>query len=166
MPRHSPRPARHSFSSPITHSRGNSHVRPPSRGTSPALDVQLVGGSALTLLEAFAGKYGVLFNRGARCSFCTGQLRQFQRSYELFTAAGIEVLSRSVDNEVKAAGLIEEDVLTSGRAQRRCLPLHEVIGVPSSIPTPLTSRPPASCWTPTQVPRQHPFLRRDRPADY
>lgn len=76
----------------------------------PTLDVQLVGGSSLTLPEALGGKYGVvLFNRGSWCPFCTGQLRQFQRLYERFTAADIEVLSLSVDNEATAAELVKKN---------------------------------------------------------
>lgn len=67
-------------------------------------------GSSLTLPEAFGGKYGVvLFNRGSWCPFCTGQLRQFQRLYERFTAADIQVLSLSVDDEATAAELVAKN---------------------------------------------------------
>lgn len=76
----------------------------------PTLEVQLVGGSSVTLPDAFAGKYGVLlFNRGSWCTYCTGQLRQFQRFYERFTAAGVEVLSLSVDNEATASELVKKN---------------------------------------------------------
>lgn len=76
----------------------------------PTLEVQLVGGSSLTLPEAFSGKHGVvLFNRGSWCPYCTGQLRQFQRSYEHFTAAGTEIVSLSVDDEATTAELVKKN---------------------------------------------------------
>ncbi len=79
----------------------------------PTFDVQLVGGTTLTLPEAFADKFAVvLFNRGAWCPFCTTQLRQFQRAQDRFAAAGVEVLSLSVDDEATATDLVESNNIT------------------------------------------------------
>lgn len=79
----------------------------------PTLKVQLVGGGTLAVPDAFAGSFGVvLFNRGAWCPFCTTQLRQFQRSYDRFTQAGIEIVSLSVDDETTATELVESNNIT------------------------------------------------------
>lgn len=79
----------------------------------PTFDVRLVGGTTLTLPEAFADKFAVvLFNRGAWCPFCTTQLRQFQRAQDRFAEAGVEVLSLSVDDEATATDLVESNDIT------------------------------------------------------
>ena len=79
----------------------------------PVLDVRLVGGQTLALPDALAGSYGVvLFNRGAWCPFCTIQLRQFERAQERLTEIGVQVVSLSVDDEVTATALVEENKLT------------------------------------------------------
>ena len=79
----------------------------------PRLDLALVGGGTLALPEAFAGRFGViLFNRGAWCPFCTGQLRAFQRAANKLDALGVSVASVSVDDEATAAGLVSDNNLT------------------------------------------------------
>jgi peroxiredoxin len=73
----------------------------------PRLDLALVGGGTLALPDAFTGRFGVvLFNRGAWCPFCTGQLRAFQRAADKLDTLGVSVASVSVDDEATAAGLI------------------------------------------------------------
>ena len=79
----------------------------------PRLDLALVGGGTLALPDAFAGRFGVvLFNRGAWCPFCTGQLRAFQRAVDKLDALGVSVASVSVDDEATAAGLVAANDLT------------------------------------------------------
>jgi peroxiredoxin len=79
----------------------------------PRIDVALVGGATLALPDAFAGRFGVvLFNRGAWCPFCTGQLRAFQRAADKLDALGVSVASVSVDDEATAAGLVAANDLT------------------------------------------------------
>src|SRR5262249_44479246 len=73
----------------------------------PRLDLALVGGGTLALPDAFTGRSGVvLFNRGAWCPFCIGQLRAFQRAADKLDTLGVSVASVSVDDEATAAGLI------------------------------------------------------------
>jgi peroxiredoxin len=79
----------------------------------PRIDLALVGGGTLALPDAFAGRFGVvLFNRGAWCSFCTSQLRAFQRAADKLDALGVSVASVSVDDEATAAGLVAANDLT------------------------------------------------------
>ena len=79
----------------------------------PRIDLALVGGGTLALPDAFAGRFGVvLFNRGAWCSFCTSQLRAFQRAADKLDALGVSVASVSVDDEATAAGLAAGNHLT------------------------------------------------------
>ena len=79
----------------------------------PRIDLALVGGGTLALPDAFAGRFGVvLFNRGAWCPFCTGQLRAFQHAAKKLDALGVSVASVSVDDEATAAGLVADNDLT------------------------------------------------------
>ena len=84
-----------------------------SPGDIPRIDLALVRGGTLALPDAFAGRFGVvLFNRGAWCSFCTSQLRAFQRAADKLDALGVSVASVSVDEEATAAGLVAANDLT------------------------------------------------------
>src|SRR6476620_9078355 len=79
----------------------------------PRIDLALVGGGTLALPDAFAGRFGVvLFNRGAWCPFCTGQLRAFQRASDQLDALGVSVASVSVDDAATAADLVAANDLT------------------------------------------------------
>ena len=79
----------------------------------PRIDLTLVGGGTLRLPDAFAGRFGVvLFNRGAWCPFCTGQLHAFQRALDKLDDLGVSVASVSVDDEATAADLVAKHELT------------------------------------------------------
>ena len=55
----------------------------------PQLSLNVPGGQAVHVPEAFAGHYGVLlFNRGAWCPYCNAQLRAFQRASATLADAG------------------------------------------------------------------------------
>lgn len=75
----------------------------------PAIDLNLVGGESLSIPDALHGTFGVvLFNRGAWCPYCSGQLRGFERAHDALVEAGGEVVSLSVDDEATTAALIEK----------------------------------------------------------
>lgn len=77
--------------------------------TFPQLELDLVGGETLDLVDALSGGFGVvLLNRGAWCPFCNAQLRGFQREKHRLDELGAQVVSLSVDDEETTAALIEK----------------------------------------------------------
>jgi peroxiredoxin len=79
----------------------------------PQLTITIPGGETLTLPDAFAGDFAtVLFNRGSWCPYCVAQLRSFQRALPELTAAGIRLVSLSVDDEATTAEMIAKRHLT------------------------------------------------------
>jgi peroxiredoxin len=79
----------------------------------PAITVTPVGAPAIDLPNALAGHFAVvLFNRGAWCPYCNVQLRAFQRATAKLDAAGIKVVSLSVDDEATTRELIAKHDLT------------------------------------------------------
>ncbi len=77
--------------------------------TFPTLRVSRVGGGTIELPDELGGNFGVvLVNRGAWCPYCTAQLTAFNRAWDRFQAAGIGVVSFSVDDEAAAAGLVDK----------------------------------------------------------
>jgi thiol-disulfide isomerase/thioredoxin len=70
----------------------------------PQLTTTTVGGQTLTLLDAFAGDFGVvLFCRGAWCPYCNAQLRTFERAGQMLADNGIRVAALSVDDKETSA---------------------------------------------------------------
>ena len=66
----------------------------------PTLTLARVGGGTIDLPGDLAGSFGVvLVNRGAWCPYCTTQLTAFARAKDALDAAGITVVSLSVDDE-------------------------------------------------------------------
>jgi peroxiredoxin len=79
----------------------------------PQLSLNVSGGQAVQVPEAFAGHYRVLlFNRGAWCPYCTAQLRAFQHASATLADTGARVASLSVDDEATTADLIARHGLT------------------------------------------------------
>jgi peroxiredoxin len=79
----------------------------------PALTLTLAGGGRLDVPSALAGDYAVvLFNRGSWCPYCVAQLSAFQRARPQLEAAGIAVVSLSVDDETTAKEMIDRHRLT------------------------------------------------------
>jgi len=72
----------------------------------PRLTMNVLGGEALTVPDAFAGDFAaVLFYRGAWCPYCNAQLGAFQRAGQRLADAGIRVAALSVDDEATTADL-------------------------------------------------------------
>ena len=79
----------------------------------PQLALNVPGGQALTVPDAFAGDFAVvLFYRGSWCPYCNAQLRAFQRSGQALEDTGIRVAALSVDDEAATAELISKHGLT------------------------------------------------------
>ena len=79
----------------------------------PRLTVNVLGGEALTVPDAFAGAFAtVLFYRGAWCPYCNAQLSAFQRAGQALADAGIRVSALSVDDEAATAKLAARRGLT------------------------------------------------------
>lgn len=73
----------------------------------PSLELPLVGGGTVSLPEDLAGNYGVvLVYRGSWCPYCNAQLAAFSRAKEDLDAAGIKVVTLSVDDEATSAELV------------------------------------------------------------
>ena len=72
----------------------------------PRLTMNVLGGEALTVPDAFTGDFAVvLFYRGAWCPYCNAQLAAFQRAGQRLADAGIRVAALSVDDEATTADL-------------------------------------------------------------
>jgi peroxiredoxin len=81
--------------------------------TFPEPTLNIPGAQAIQVPSWFAGELGVvLFNRGAWCPYCAGQLRAFQRAGESLAQAGIRVAALWVDDEKTTADFIAKHGLT------------------------------------------------------
>jgi len=80
----------------------------------PLAPVPSTPGGTVRLPDQLAGHYGVvLVNRGAWCSFCTGQLTAFPRASAELEAADVSLVSFSTDDGSTASGLVSDKTLTS-----------------------------------------------------
>jgi peroxiredoxin len=81
--------------------------------TFPQLTLNIPGAQAIQVPGWCAGEFGVLlFNRGAWCPYCTGQLRAFQRASDSLTRAGIALAALWVDDEETTASFTAKLGLT------------------------------------------------------
>ena len=72
--------------------------------TFPSLTLTVPGGQEIPVPGSFAGEFGVvLFNRGAWCPYCAGQLCAFQRASDSLTQAGVRVAALWADDEETTA---------------------------------------------------------------
>lgn len=75
----------------------------------PDLSLATLGDKAINLPGDLNGSYAViLVYRGSWCPYCAGQLRAFVRAFEDLTAAGIQVVALSVDDEPTSAAFAEK----------------------------------------------------------
>jgi peroxiredoxin len=75
----------------------------------PALTLATANGE-LSVPQALAGDFGVvLFNRGAWCSYCTAQLRSFQRAQPRLAEVGARIIALWVEDEATTKGFAEDN---------------------------------------------------------
>jgi peroxiredoxin len=73
------------------------------------LEFSLAKGGTTVVPDDLDGSYSVvLFYRGEWCSFCSRQLKCFQRSLNSFTDQGIDVIAASADSRQDAQAAIDE----------------------------------------------------------